>query len=370
MSSDVNPLLLDTSILEIVTRGGAVGTFVGIAIAIARPPLSPARVTGVLFCLAAAGHTLTQHPAVRDALGVLLPLVWMFSVMGAGLFWSFATELFGDRLRLELVRFTPAAVLLAIGIAAVLTNGKLDHSPGLFLAHNLVSAALLLHVLIVIWSGWRNDLVESRRRLRGPILAAAALYAVAVIAVQTSEVFWGSAHVLSPLAAAVLFALGLAGIGALLQADPELFAPAVSLRPGMPLPETARAASGEDVKVTQKLDRLMREERVYREEALTITALALKLGVPEYKLRRLINQQLGHRNFSSYLNQWRLTDAKQALGDPGQRDVPISTIALDAGFQSLGPFNRAFKTDTGLTPTEFRTQALAADGNQTEKTAV
>lgn len=30
------------------------------------------------------------------------------------------------------------------------------------------------------------------------------------------------------------------------------------------------------------------------------------------------------------------------------------TIALDAGFQSIGPFNRAFKADTGMTPTEYR----------------
>ena len=28
--------------------------------------------------------------------------------------------------------------------------------------------------------------------------------------------------------------------------------------------------------------------------------------------------------------------------------------ALDAGFRSLGPFNRAFKTETGVTPSEFR----------------
>jgi AraC-like DNA-binding protein len=37
----------------------------------------------------------------------------------------------------------------------------------------------------------------------------------------------------------------------------------------------------------------------------------------------------------------------------------VLTIAMDAGFQSLGPFNRAFKADTGLTPTEFRRDALA-----------
>jgi hypothetical protein len=138
----------------------------------------------------------------------------------------------------------------------------------------------MIHVLVVIWSGWRDDLVESCRRLRGPILAAAALYAVAVIAVQISEVFWGSAHALSPLAAAVLFALSLAGIGALLQADPELFAPMAGSPSMMPLPESARAISGDDVRVTQKLDRLMRVERAYRGEALTISALALKPASP------------------------------------------------------------------------------------------
>jgi AraC-like DNA-binding protein len=31
---------------------------------------------------------------------------------------------------------------------------------------------------------------------------------------------------------------------------------------------------------------------------------------------------------------------------------------MDAGFQSIGPFNRAFKADTGMTPTEFRRHAL------------
>jgi len=37
-----------------------------------------------------------------------------------------------------------------------------------------------------------------------------------------------------------------------------------------------------------------------------------------------------------------------------QAEVPVITIAMDAGFQSLGPFNRAFKATTGVTPTEYR----------------
>ncbi|MFI4995652.1 MAG: helix-turn-helix domain-containing protein [Hyphomicrobiales bacterium] len=43
-----------------------------------------------------------------------------------------------------------------------------------------------------------------------------------------------------------------------------------------------------------------------------------------------------------------------ALADPGQASVPILTIALDAGFSSIGPFNRAFKARTGQTPSEYR----------------
>lgn len=358
MPSDPHFLFPDASVLEILIRGGAVGAFTGLAIAMARPPFAPARVTGALFCLAAAGHTLTQHPSIEQVLGVARPVAWAFSVMGAGLFWAFATELFGDRRRLRLVRFVPAALLLAIGIVGMLTAGTPPARRGFLLAHNLIGAGLTAHVLTVVWSGWRNDLVESRRRLRGPILAAAALYAVAVFAVQTTEIFWRPAAELSPLAATVLFLLGLAGIGALLRADPDLFAPAGGPQPAALQPDATAAVSDEDAKIARKLNFLMREERIYREEALTITALALKLGVPEYKLRRLINRQLGHRNFSAFLNQWRLADARQALADPGQRDVPISTIGLDAGYQSLGPFNRAFKAETGLTPSEFRAQAL------------
>ena len=63
----------------------------------------------------------------------------------------------------------------------------------------------------------------------------------------------------------------------------------------------------------------------------------------------MINEGLGYRNFNAFLNRYRIDDAKAALSDPSQRDVQVLTIAMDAGFQSIGPFNRAFKADTGVT---------------------
>ncbi|MGY3077542.1 AraC-like DNA-binding protein [Bradyrhizobium sp. LM6.10] len=109
-----------------------------------------------------------------------------------------------------------------------------------------------------------------------------------------------------------------------------------------------------DQKLIDALMRLMAGERIYRQENITIGVLAGRLKIPEYRLRRLINQRLGYRNFNVFLNNHRIEEAKAALADRTQAEVPVITIAMDAGFQSLGPFNRAFKAVTGVTPTEYR----------------
>ena len=59
------------------------------------------------------------------------------------------------------------------------------------------------------------------------------------------------------------------------------------------------------------------------------------------------------------MNGYRLAEARAALAAPALRELPVLSIALEAGFGSIGPFNRAFKADTGLTPTEFRREKLA-----------
>ena len=61
----------------------------------------------------------------------------------------------------------------------------------------------------------------------------------------------------------------------------------------------------------------MQEEKVYRQEGFGLGALVAALEVPEYRLRRLIHQRLGHRNFSSFVNGYRLAEVTAALADPG-----------------------------------------------------
>ena len=98
-------------------------------------------------------------------------------------------------------------------------------------------------------------------------------------------------------------------------------------------------------------------QRVYQEPGLSIASLAALLKIPEYRLRRLINAKLGYRNFNQMLHAYRVADAAAALADPEKRHLPILTIALTAGYQSINPFNRAFKESKGVTPSAFRAQA-------------
>ena len=101
---------------------------------------------------------------------------------------------------------------------------------------------------------------------------------------------------------------------------------------------------------------LMEEQHLYTQHGLTINELAQRLKEREYRVRKVINGTMGYRNFSQFLNHLRVGDAANRLSDPGKRRLPVLTIALDVGYSSLAPFNRAFKATYGVTPTEYRKQ--------------
>src|SRR6266852_2516515 len=194
--------------------------------------------------------------------------------------------------------------------------------------------------------------------VRVSIVSAAALYgginAVLQILVSGREAAdvanTANAALLSGIVATICYSMMRVAAGDLLPV-----APVVTAVANLPGPSVAPPDSGAaDQRLVDALMRLMADERIYRHDNITIGTLATKLRIPEYKLRRLINQRLGYRNFNVFLNNHRIEEAKAALADPSQAEVPVITIAMDAGFQSLGPFNRAFKATTGVTPTEYR----------------
>ena len=102
----------------------------------------------------------------------------------------------------------------------------------------------------------------------------------------------------------------------------------------------------------------MEERKTWREMSMTIGQLAERLDIPQYRLRRAINSGLGYRNFSDFLNRYRIAEAAGRLADPSEAQLPVLTIAMDAGFRSLSSFNKVFKETQGLTPTAWRKSQL------------
>jgi AraC-like DNA-binding protein len=236
-------------------------------------------------------------------------------------------------------------------------------------ALSVIYLGLALLAAAQVLATWRADLVAKRRRLRAVVLIGTAAYIAMGAFLNLSP---PSASVLSLLnltnAVGLCMLVSLSGWNLFREVSPESagFLPAA----GNALGEARfTAADGRDrptaidAALLRRLEHLMSVERAYRREGLTIGSLSAELGVPEYRLRQLINEGLGHRNFNAFLNRYRIEEAKAALADPGQKDVPVLTIAMDTGFQSIGPFNRAFKAATDVTPTEFRRVAAARNAS-------
>lgn len=106
-----------------------------------------------------------------------------------------------------------------------------------------------------------------------------------------------------------------------------------------------------DEEIMNKLMKAITEDKIYRELAITRDTVASRLKISEQLLSRVINQRF-QKNFNEFLNYYRVEEAKQKL--TFEKDLPITNIAFDVGFNSIASFNRVFKDMTGQSPTEYR----------------
>jgi AraC-like DNA-binding protein len=336
-------------------RGITIGMLLLIAAVLMRDYLASAAARlAVAVAIGTTVYVICSGPGSHPALGWCLPPLLAITAGNNVVFWLFATALFDDSFRLRWWHGALWLLMVVLGAIECVAGSRI-------LSIALTSSSLLFAVLAVVptLTTWRDDLLEGRRRLRLFIVIASATYsALTAIAYLTGDID-PTRGPSTPLAALALVAIvaPIAWLTLGLRPSQGLFAaltrPAVApVLPGEPVPPPAEV---NPVQVAA-LERAMTVDRIYRQDGLTIAQLAERLGLPEYRLRRLINQALGYRNFNSFLNFYRIADAKVALADPTQAEVPVLTIALDAGFSSLGPFNRAFKAETGMTPSEFRRQ--------------
>ena len=112
----------------------------------------------------------------------------------------------------------------------------------------------------------------------------------------------------------------------------------------------------QDREILGRVDRLLVEQKLFRDENLTLSRLARRAGVPARQISGAINR-LARKNVSQYINDRRIAEACRLLKET---DMSVTAAMLDCGFQTKSNFNREFRRVTSLSPAAWREQSRSS----------
>ncbi|RBP48771.1 helix-turn-helix domain-containing protein [Arenicella xantha] len=298
----------------------------------------------------------TGSPELQVGMPWKIPLR-LFDMFTTLFIWWLGRALFDDDFQLSVLDAVVASIYLVLGTSNRLHALGFDvfWLPEIDFALAILTVSLMSHLVYRALVGRQEDLLEGRRQIRVWFALTVAL--VLVLSVVTERV----ANLLQLDSRQAIWITYVFTLPILLWAVLWL----TRLHPSalaFQTPSTAQLDTihidPRDVDAHAKLVRIMESERGFAEQGLTIGGLAKRVGLAEHQLRSLINRSMGYQNFSSFVNHYRILDVQQAMANPIYHRTPILTLAMDAGYSSLAPFNRAFKKQLGITPTEFRAKLM------------
>jgi len=107
----------------------------------------------------------------------------------------------------------------------------------------------------------------------------------------------------------------------------------------------------------QKLKQFMNDYEPFLDASISIFSLSERLKLSEKELSLLINRDL-KTHFFDFINSYRINKAMEILEDISMKNLNISEIMYDVGFNSKSSFFTAFKKQTRTTPTQYRKRFL------------
>lgn len=261
-------------------------------------------------------------------------------------------------------QFRPRGGVLAVGLCWIALAAADRATGGAVAALSYILVALgfgiVAHLVWRLWAQREGDLIQKRHDAR----AMVALLLGGLLLVDLSiDLIFGFAwrdllFTVAQNAAIVGFALWLAG--RLLAARTDVLHFDAGPRAAPPSPAAEEIEDGTvGAELRQRLQRLMEVERIHLHPDLTFAMFVERMDAPERVVRKLVNHELGFDHFRSFLNHYRIMEARRLLADPHRSADKLIAIALDSGFASLPSFNRVFRATEACTPSEYREAALA-----------
>jgi len=107
----------------------------------------------------------------------------------------------------------------------------------------------------------------------------------------------------------------------------------------------------EAAELIDKLEHLMKEEKLFKDPSLKLSDVADRLFVIPHRLSQLLNDNIG-KSFPIYINEYRIKEAKELLLT--RTDLSLEGIGYDCGFNSKSTFYTTFKKIIGTTPAQYK----------------
>ncbi len=105
--------------------------------------------------------------------------------------------------------------------------------------------------------------------------------------------------------------------------------------------------------IAKKFDEVFIGEKLFLENGVSLSDLALKINTSTHHLSQVINETKGI-SFQELTGKYRIREAMTLLKNPEYEKTKIENIAALVGYYSKSAFNSAFKKHTGFTPSAFK----------------
>lgn len=346
----IRAMIIPDAAVQQILAGVIAGALAVLGAAVVRTRASASVRSAAVLCLAGVGaYGVASLPNIGGALAEfpVLGTATASLVCAAIGFYAVAIRAAFQDKPVKIIDFWPPVALTVLGLCALQAGGLLRAV--LILLFYGFASALLMYVICLTVRGGAGDLVEARRRLRGPTAALTLAFCLAAIVdiVLSTAIRSGVLHGWMTLEREAALA-GLAVFAASLL---------LSVRSDLAYTSRVSTASDTDNVVHEAIRRLMDVDEAWREEGLSFAALSASVNAPEYRVRRVILTRFGARNFPAFVNAYRVEAAKARLANREAERTTVAEIAFEVGFSSLTAFNRAFKEAAGEPPTAWRRRA-------------
>lgn len=102
----------------------------------------------------------------------------------------------------------------------------------------------------------------------------------------------------------------------------------------------------------EQLIKLLVKDKIYKKSDINLETLSNKLNTTRHNTSQIINEHF-KMNFFELINTFRIKEAIKILENDVHGNLNIIDVAYEVGYNNKVTFNKAFKKETSLTPTEY-----------------